>query len=312
MYNISYKYKGLLLLLFKIVIIVAALYFIYQKLVFNESLSFSQFQNQFSIVFTKNIWFLVFILLLTDANWLLEIYKWKILASVEKKISFLDAFEQCLASLTASIITPNRIGEYGVKALYFEKKMRKKIVLLNLIGNLSQLLATLVFGILGFAIIWSSFNFEIPTLNIQNILIGVIILLILFVIWKQLNLNKIRTYLKQIPSKLYFKLIGIAFLRYLIFSHQFYFLTVLFGVETDYYLVISIIFSIYLMASILPTLAIFDWVIKGSIAILLFSFIEINEIAVLTITTLMWILNHGIPSILGTIFILNFKMIDSE
>ena len=179
MYNISYKYKRLLLLLFKLVIVIAALYFIYEKLVYNQALSFSQFQNQFSIIFTKNIWYLIFILLLTDANWLLEIYKWKILVSVEKKITYLEAFEQCLGSLTASIITPNRIGEYGVKALYFEKKIRKKIVLLNLIGNLSQLLATLTFGILGFIIIWNSFEFEIPELNIQNIFIGSSILIIL-------------------------------------------------------------------------------------------------------------------------------------
>lgn len=312
MYNISYKYKQLLLLLLKIVIILAALYFIYQKLVFNESLSFSQFQNQFSIIFTKNIWFLVFILLLTDANWLLEIYKWKILASIEKKISFFDAFEQCLGSLTASIITPNRIGEYGVKALYFEKKMRKKIVLLNLIGNLSQLLATLTFGTLGFTIIWISFEFEIPNLNLQNTIIALSLFLILFLLKKQLNLNKIKTYLKQIPSKLYFKTIGIAFLRYLIFSHQFYFLTVLFGVETDYYVVMSLIFTMYFLASIIPTFAIFDWLIKGSIALWLFSLIGMNELSTLTITTLMWILNIGIPSLLGTLFILNFKLIDSE
>jgi hypothetical protein len=312
MYNFSYKYKRLLLLLLKIVIILAALYFIYDRLVYNESLSFSQFQNQFSIVFSKNIWFLVFILLLTDANWLLEIYKWKILASTEKKISFFEAFEQCLGSLTASIITPNRIGEYGVKALYFEKKIRKKIVLLNLIGNLSQLLATLTFGTLGFTIIWISFNFEIPKQNLQNIFIGSSILIILFLLKKQLSLNKIMTYLKQLPSNLYFKTIGISFFRYLIFSHQFYFLTVIFGIETDYHVAMSLIFTMYMLASIIPAFAIFDWLIKGSIAIWLFSFTGINELTVLTITTLMWVLNVGIPSLLGTVFILNFKLIDNE
>ena len=41
------------------------------------------------------------------------------------EINFFEAYEQCLASLTVSIITPNRIGEYGAKALFFEKENRK-------------------------------------------------------------------------------------------------------------------------------------------------------------------------------------------
>jgi len=61
------------------------------------------------------------------------------LAIVEQKIAFPQAYKQSLASLTAAIITPNRIGEYGVKALYFKRNFRKKIMLLNFIGNIFPL-----------------------------------------------------------------------------------------------------------------------------------------------------------------------------
>ena len=45
----------------------------------------------------------------------MEIAKWKILTNNVKKNSWLDATKQSLASLTLSLITPNRIGEYGAK-----------------------------------------------------------------------------------------------------------------------------------------------------------------------------------------------------
>ena len=129
MYNILHKYKPLLLLLFKLAIVFGAIYFIYQKLINNNLLTFSQFREQFSVLWESNIWKLILLLLFTDANWLLEIFKWKTLVSFEKKINFFEAFEQCLGSLTASLITPNRIGEYGAKALFFEKEKRKKIMI---------------------------------------------------------------------------------------------------------------------------------------------------------------------------------------
>ncbi|WP_372795672.1 lysylphosphatidylglycerol synthase domain-containing protein, partial [Lutibacter sp.] len=149
MYNISHKYKRFLFLLLKLALVFGAFYFIYKKLASNQLLSFTQLQDQLSLLFSKNNWILIFLLLFTDVNWLLEIYKWKLLASVEKKITFFEAYQQSLASLTASLITPNRIGEYGAKALYFKKKSRKKIVLLNFIGNMSQLTATTFFGLIG-------------------------------------------------------------------------------------------------------------------------------------------------------------------
>ena len=46
------------------------------------------------------------------------------LAKRIKKISFFEAFEQCLASLTVSIFTPNRLGEYGAKIKYLKENVK--------------------------------------------------------------------------------------------------------------------------------------------------------------------------------------------
>ncbi|REE80607.1 lysylphosphatidylglycerol synthase-like protein [Lutibacter oceani] len=309
MYNILHKYKPYLLLLLKLIIVFGAFYFIYQKLNDNQLLSFPQLKEQLSVLISNNTWLLLILLLLTDVNWLLEIFKWKTLVSIEEKISFLSAYEQCLASLTVSIITPNRIGEYGAKALFFKKDKRKKIMLLNLVGNLSQLFVTVFLGIIGMFFFIRNFNFSIPKLNFQNIIILLIIIIVIFIFRKSLQLQKISLYFKNIPLLIFIKTLSFSFLRYVVFSHQFYFLTAMFGIETDYFTVMNLLFCMYFMASIIPSLSIFDWVIKGSIAVWLFSFVEVNELKIVTITTIMWLLNFAIPAILGSIFVLNFKLI---
>jgi hypothetical protein len=319
MYNISHKYKGFGLLLLKLIIVIGACYFIYQKLYNNHQLSSQQFFNQFQLLLKHNVWLLIILLTFTDVNWLLETYKWKILTGVIKKITFFEAYEQSLASLTTSLVTPNRIGEYGAKALYFSKNERKKIVVLNLIGNFTQLLVTIIFGIVGIFFLLKNHLLILHKPTLQKIAFILVILLILFAFLKQFGNNKITFYvtkfslfLKGIPKVIYIKIVGISILRYLIFSHQFYFLLYLFGFKIDYSTALSFIFSIYFIASLIPSLSIFDWLIKGSVAVWLFNLINLNELTILTTTTLMWILNFAIPSLLGSIFVLNFKLPETK
>lgn len=312
MYNFSPKYKPYLFLLLKLIIIIGAFYYGYEKLANNQLLSISQLKSQFTIVFSNNIWALIVVLFFTDANWLLEIFKWKTLVSVEKKISFFEAYEQCFSSLTASIITPNRIGEYAAKTLYYKNEIRKKIMLLNLIGNLSQLSITVFFGLIGFVFLIRNFSFQIPKINALKFLLVFLFFAVLYFFRKRISRFKIKNYLKKLFIKFYSKVIVLSFLRYLFFTHQFIFLMRIFGVETEYFTLLNLIFCMYFFTSIIPTLAIFDWVIKGSVAIWLFGFIGLNELTVVTVTTLMWLLNFAIPSIIGSIFVLNFKTIDQE
>lgn len=320
MYNISHKYKAFLFLLIKIVTVLAAFYFIYKKLIGNQLLSFTKLQQQFEILFSENIWILIVLLLFTDANWIIEIYKWKFLASLEKKITFFEAYQQSLASLTVSIITPNRIGEYGVKALFFKKKSRKKIILLNLIGNMSQLLITVVFGFIGMLFLSSNYTIQTPYLNVKKLLTLLIVIILIFIFIKKLGVGiilknyyfRVISFLKLQPKTIYLKTISLALVRYLVFTHQFYFLLRIFKIETDYFTLINLLFCIYFIASIIPSLGIFDWVIKGSVAVYIFSFIDLNELTIVTTTTIMWLLNFAIPTLFGSIFVLNFKVANNE
>lgn len=317
MYNILHKYKRFIFLLIKLAIVMGAFYFIFQQLTTNQLLSVSQLKKQFFVLFSKNSWLLLLLLLFTDANWILEIFKWKTLVSNEKKITFFEAYEQCFASLTASLMTPNRIGEYGAKALYFEKKLQKKVMVLNLVGNLSQLAVTMFFGIFG--LFFLSFYVEVAmfSFNLPRFFLILSVLLLLYLIGKYFGIlkkltaliRKILNYTKQITLKIQLKTFAYSLFRYLVFSNQFYFLLRLFHIEAPYFMLMSLIFSTYFIASIIPALAIFDWVIKGSVAVFIFGFIDANPLTIVTVTTFMWLLNFTIPALLGSIFVLNFKMV---
>ncbi len=312
-YSLSYKTKKFFWLSIKLSIVIGCGYFIYTKLTESKEIfdvDFYQKKYKKGVFSIKTV---IFVCFLSFFNWFLEILKWQKLASFCKKTTFNKAAIQSLASLTASLITPNRIGEYGVKSLYFEKYLRKKIIGVNFVGNFYQLMATLFFGTLGI----TYFVIEQPVkINFGSIVPYAIFLFFviftLFFIVTSTNfiisyLRKIRDFLTKIPLNLHLKVMLFSFIRFIIFSHQFYFLLLFLHPDIQYLEAITSIGGVYLIASITPILSVFDFILKGSIAIWIFSFFNINPNIIVTITTLMWILNFAIPAIVGGYFVITFK-----
>ena len=313
---VPYKTKQFFFVLIKLSIVVGAFYFIYSKITKNESLEFStflSFLNEKNVFSTKNISILI---LLSFFNWFFEILKWQHLVGTLKHISFISALEQSLGGLTASLITPNRIGDYGAKAIYFTKKLRTKIVLLNLLGNMAQMTVTTLFGIVGIFFFLNAYSIDINFYKVTRFasIILIIGLLALFGMKqkrfkiKGVSFTAILTFIKSISIKTHSLNLSLSFIRYLIFSFQFYYLLIAFGVDISYANAMMAITSMYVLASIVPTISIFDVVVKGSIAVFLFDYLHISELTILSITTTMWLLNFVIPSIIGSYFVLNFKL----
>ena len=308
----SYKSKQFLWLVFKLIILMLFGYFIYQTLTQNEQLSLLEFvailQNS-QLILWKNV---LVMASLSALNWILEIEKWKLLANQIRPTSWKNSAAQSLASLTFSLITPNRIGEYGAKAIYFPKKERKRIVALNFIGNFHQLVITCLVGFAGISY-WNAISKEVfSTISVMNILIvftlitgGIILLIYTTKHWK---------WRKQIFEKLHFitqklnaQISFLSLLRYLVFSHQFYWMLKILHPDISYESSMAAIASIYLISSFIPMLSLFDVVVKGSVAVFVFSFVEISPLVVLSVTTLMWVFNFVIPAMIGSYFVITFQ-----
>lgn len=313
--KVFHKSKQFFALVIKLSIVIGAAYFIYNKLTYSKLLDFNTFTSQLKASNIFNIPTILILFLATFCNWFLEILRWKTLVSHVKKISIWESVAQSLGSLTASLFTPNRVGEYGAKALFFKKHERKYVMGLNLLGNLVLLLITLFFGSFGFAFFVSQFHIELPWYKVARLFAFLALFGLFFFLGSRQKRFRIKGYswkslkrfTQNISPNIHLKNIGIALLRYVIFSHQFYYILLLFGVDAPYIIIISTITAMYFITSIIPMLFIFDVVVKGSIAVWLFSYLQISELHILSVVALMWILNFVTPSLLGSYFVLNFK-----
>lgn len=303
---ISNKTKQYLTLIIKLVIVFGAFYFIYNKLAHDDKLSWKQFSDILQHKFT--IAWILFMLCFSVLNRFLEILKWKNLVLVIEKISLFTATKQVLAGVTAGLFTPNGIGEYAGKALYFPKKETKRVLFLNLICNGIQMVLTIFFGLIGLLYLGYTLYFFIL------IGIGFLVLTFLF-LTKNANIKgySIALFLEkiaEIPKKIHQKNILLAIARYLTFSHQYYFLFLLFGVEIDYLTLMATTTAVYFIASSLPSFQFLDFVVKGGVAIWFFDKLNIDEYIVLFISTFMWLLNVVLPVVVGSYFVLVFKTKD--
>nr|WP_245977150.1 lysylphosphatidylglycerol synthase domain-containing protein [Ichthyenterobacterium magnum] len=303
-------------MLIKLSIVVGAFYFIYQKLLDNENLDFRtfiEFLSKNDVLSLKNVGFL---LILTFLNWFFEIVKWKTLVGSFKRIAFKNALEQSLGALTASLFTPNRVGEYGAKAIYYPSKNRKQILLLNLLSNIMQMSVTVLFGIVGLYFFKTQYELDINYYKVSQFLIIILVVSAFAILGlkqtkfklKGFLIETIKAFFKHLPRKIHVLGFLFSLIRYLIFSFQFYYLLRIFGVDVYYGNAMIVITTMYLLASIIPSIFIFDVVVKGSVAVYLFSMVDVNEFTILSIVMLMWLLNFVLPSIFGSYHVLNFNL----
>lgn len=313
---LPYKTKQFFGLVIKFTIVVGVFYFIYNKLTANPQLNFNTFIDFLKLHKVFSVKHIGIVLALTIVNWSLDILKWKILVGYLVPISYYESAKQSLGSLTASLLTPNRIGEYGVKAMYFVKKYRKKIMLLNLISNMLQMSVTVILGSIGFYICVTTYNIPIDYYRLSRffIIIGTVVALTAFGVKQNkytlrgFNPEKIKTFFTKLPLAIGGIAWLLSLLRYLVFSFQFFVLLYFFKSDLTYLKAMPLITAMYLLASIVPSIFIFDVVIKSGAAIFLFGFAGVNELTILCISTCMWLLNVVLPSCFGSAFVLQFKL----
>ncbi|MFC4818005.1 hypothetical protein [Flavobacterium sp. GCM10023249] len=309
MISMNHKTKQFLILLLKLLIVGGAFYFIYDRLASEDQFTWNQFQG---IVAEKASFTSIFIVLLFSFfNRYVEILKWQNLAGVIRPISVGESTKQVLGALTLALFTPNGIGEYAGKALFFEKENTKKIIFLNLICNGVQMALTVVFGTFG--LLYFNANYTIITPKAVLLIYGIFLLTlaVLFFLKKitirGYSLEKLIHKINKIPKNIHQKNSILGIIRYLIFSHQYYFLFVLLGVQLPYPILMAAITSVYFLASSLPSFQFIDFAVKGSVAVFFFGKLGVNEWIVVFISTLMWFLNTVLPVIVGSYFVFTFK-----
>jgi uncharacterized membrane protein YbhN (UPF0104 family) len=308
MFSLPDKSKQFLTTAVKLFIIGLAFYFIWSRLSGGQWQFFTDtLQNNFSWPIIGALVVLGFL------NRFFEIIKWQNLVSCFQTISLPESTQQVLGALTASVFTPNGIGEYGAKAMYYEAKRTRKIVFLNLVCNGAQMLITVVLGVVG--LLYFNLRFGIiSTRVVFTIIVGFGIAAVLAYVLrsftvKGFSFEKAIKKIHELPKAIHRKNIFLAFCRYAFFSHQYYLILLMFDTGLSYPIAMATICSVYFLSSSLPTFQFLDFAVKGGVAVYFFGLLGINQWIPLFATTLIWLLNVVIPVAIGSYYVLTFKRV---
>lgn len=320
---LSRKTIGFLL---KIGIVAFALFFLYQQLTYKSSIE--QFDlDQILVKLQENYIVVTVVILMMFLNWFLESLKWRFLISKIEKVSIKRSIRAIFSGITISAFTPNRVGEYGGRVFCLEKADRIKGVLITVIGSMAQLVTTIVFGSIGilllpnlmpeFDSLLSNIVFAYPIMLFLLILLNVLLVtLFLNASVFSVVLSKIKFFRKFKKYNEVFSFYNSSELleillysvgRYIVFTTQFFILLQVFDVQIGYINAMILITTMLLVISIIPTIAITEIGIRGSVALFLFGLVSVNAVGILSATFVMWVINLLLPALIGTIFIFSLK-----
>ena len=273
---------------------------------------------------------------LMPINWLLESMKWQFLIKRVEDISIIKAYQAVLAGTAISIFTPNRIGDYLGRIFILEKGDRLDGTVATIVGNLSQLMITIMMGsiailyfmddIVAYALphylnLSVFFKFLVIISNFMGIYLFFKFPMIERRLNKKFELHRypiIRHFnlLSELTKKEIFITLSYSLLRFLTYSTQFYLLFLSFNIPMDFIEGMLIVFLIFFTFTLVPTIGVAELGIRGIITIFLFNTLwpsEINhlnsESILITISSLLWLINLAIPSVLGALFIFKLRFI---
>ena len=262
--------------------------------------------------------------LLMIVNWALETAKWRLLLMKVEVLKPLIAFMAVLSGVTFTMFTPNRMGEYGGRFLFLKEPLRPAAFQATILGSVAQMIATLLFGIVGVAI----YNSSQGVSDLSHKLFGLMWLVILIPLLLGIYF-KADEILAHLPEKWTArwkkKLVWIHYTnkelrlalvlaasRYMVYTFQY---LLLLQVFTDAPAITwynaSGISLIFLIQTIIPSIALFDLGTRGlaSVAILGDT---INNQALVAAAFTLWFINLVIPAVAGFVIILGRKIFRKE
>jgi hypothetical protein len=287
---------------------------------------------------------LALLLVLAAVNWMLEAVKWKLLAGKLEPISIGKAFRGILYGVCLGFVTPKRSGEIAGRALVLKPGNQVKGMLINMAGGLSQLGVTLVVGLasLGWVIYFrgtaASHDASIPsglaaasdivaassepaTASGPSLAIFPLAILLALIFLLLYSHRLLRWYLStpgipkwttrvsvllQVSRPELGRLVGLSFIRYLVFLLQFFLLLQVFQTPISLYASFLLLSITYLVLAAIPLSALGEAGIRGSVVLLAYGWIAAGvPVPPLVETGLvagilgLWLVNLVLPALAG-------------
>ncbi len=303
------KYRKKLGLALKIAIVLLAVGYIARRFLFtDDSESFPL--HLLTAIKTSPLTF-ISVLFLMVLNWMIEGYKWKLAASQQVKITFKSAMKGVLAGVTIGTATPNRIGEFAGRIFMENEVDRIPLLFLSFVCSFCQVMVTFLAGITGMFLLEDNAGLsrnEMLFIYSAGLIFCLlpITLRILPKKWKEKA-----SQLRNFPTKIFFKILFLSALRYAVYVFQFMLLIYILRPEFFCMETLGFIMVSYLVVTLIPTFSFTEVFVRGSIAALIFSTAGYERIGFI-VAVLLWLINVGIPSLVGTIFVFKLKFAGKE
>jgi uncharacterized membrane protein YbhN (UPF0104 family) len=267
---------------------------------------------------------LIFAVLLVPLNWGLETQKWRELMHRIEPIPYWLAYKAVLAGVAFSVITPNRIGEYGGRVLMV-KAEKWQTVVATLVGSVSQMIVLMSAGFFG--LVFYVFRNINISLHYQIGMVTGLVLSVSVVLFFYFNIDLAIPIVRRLP---YLKrgvkhlevlreytmqqlalVLLYALLRYMVYSFQYYLLLKFFGVHINLanaFLTIAFIFFLQTFLPLPPGTAL---LMRGELAVNIWAEYAHNPITIFAVSFGLWLINVAVPALIGMVFISNINVLKS-
>ncbi len=278
-------------------------------------------------------WKFLLVITLLFINWGIEAAKWKLLVNHVQQMSFFKAFKSVLAGCSVTMLTPNRIGEYGGRMLFVEPQHRIKAISLTITGSISQLLITMIMGCLGLLFLRYFSHNSSNALSVLPHFWGDVLIyfsvagtLVLFLFYIRLGwlvrlleklpaLNKAVKHiavLDEFNTSQLVQLLALSLLRYGVFVLQYVLLLQVMQVQISFGLCFWLITVFYLVMAVAPTIGFLELPIRVKASLQLMQLYSANTLGIQTAALAIWLINLVVPAVMGSILILGIKIVKDK
>ncbi|MDB5201855.1 MAG: hypothetical protein JWQ27_1264 [Ferruginibacter sp.] len=273
------------------------------------------------------------VLLLMFVNWGLEARKWQLLMAPLEKFSFLKSYKSVLAGCSVTMLTPNRIGEFGGRIVYVQEEHRLSAISLTILGSISQLFITIIMGTTGL-IVFRYFSqsdavlFKLLPALAGDILVYVSIAVSAVLIFLYLRVGALASllervhFLKRFVKQIYLlhafgrkqllRILFLSFLRYLVFILQYILLLHVLQVDIAYVVCFWLLSVFYLVMAIAPTIGFIELPVRAAASVELLQLYSTNVIGIQAASLGIWLINLVIPAVAGSLLIFGIKIMKEK
>ena len=275
------------------------------------------------------------VFLLMFLNWGLETLKWQQLISKVEKIPFLKAYMAIFTGVTASVFTPNRVGEYIGRVFILENPQPAKGILITLLGSFAQILVYLSGGVMASLVLF--YTYILPWRPQLSFLSWILIPSVVLAFAGSILVFSYLPYFIRLARKLLphrwhrirswigvlglysrtemLRVLFISLLRYLVFTFQYLILLKMFGLNLDFGAILIGIPVIIMLLVVVPSVALSELGVRNSVALFVFGLMlpagmkndPLADLSIIAAASSLWLINVAIPAIIGSFFVFRLK-----